>query len=206
MASDFLDKLAASVSRTTRGVSDSLRTMSDKSRINKDIAAIEHELRARYQEIGEKYYSANADNPDSEYAEVFASVRELMDALDVRRRDLDALVGSFSCASCGKQLTKGAKFCPYCGVGVPEPAAEEANPSGVCKNCGAAHRSLQMPCSVQPAETVFRMRSSTRSRSHPQNRSSARTAVRRLPRTRCSARSAAPRHPASTEGMPADDR
>ena len=120
MASDFLDKLAASVSRTTRGVSDSLRTMSDKSRINKDIAAIEHELRARYQEIGEKYYSANADNPDSEYAEVFASVRELMDALDVRRRDLDALVGSFSCASCGKQLTKGAKFCPYCGVGVPD--------------------------------------------------------------------------------------
>ena len=138
MASDFLDKLAASVSRTTRGVSDSLRTMSDKSRINKDIAAIEHELRSRYQEIGEKYYGANADNPDPEYAEMFAGVRELMDALDVRRRDLDALVGTFTCGSCGRQLTKGAKFCPYCGVGVPEPETAEADPSGVCKNCGAA--------------------------------------------------------------------
>ncbi|MBR5405215.1 MAG: zinc ribbon domain-containing protein [Oscillospiraceae bacterium] len=139
MAIDFLDKLAASVSRTARGASDSLRTMTDKNRINKDIAAIEHELRARYQEIGEKYYTANAENPDPEYAELFASIRELMDALDVRRRDLDTLIGTVTCGGCGKQLMKDARFCPYCGAPVPEqPAPEAGEASGVCKNCGAA--------------------------------------------------------------------
>lgn len=138
MAIEFFDRLTASVSKTAKQVSDNAKSLADKNRVRKDIAAMENELRNRFRDIGEKYFTESKENPDPEYADMFAAINELQANLSAKQHELETLDGTMTCTECGRPILLGSKFCPNCGATAPVPAAPpvSAPVQPICPFCG----------------------------------------------------------------------
>ena len=126
----FFDQLSASISKTAKEGVESAKTLVDKNRVRRDIGAIESEMRSRFAEIGEKLYAMTAENPDPDFAELFAAVADLKTALADKKAEAMQLEGKYACEKCGTVNPKDARFCQSCGAPAPEPPAAEAAPAG----------------------------------------------------------------------------
>lgn len=118
-----------------------------------DAEAKESEL---YAALGKKLFCAGGDA--SQCAGEMAAVRALKESASLAEALLAEMEASkIVCASCGKLLRSGARFCSACGVPVtatkpaaePEKAAEAEKaevPAPVCPACGKTLRAGALFC------------------------------------------------------------
>ncbi len=89
-----------------------------------------------YTEIGRQYYAAHKNDAESEFAELFDSVKKSEKAMSDHKAEVLLANGLMLCPRCGEQIYYKSIFCNFCGIRVveekpvkpvrEEPAVEES--------------------------------------------------------------------------------
>ena len=134
----LFDKIVDTVSQTAREASDGIKSMADKNRLQKELSGLQNELNNRYRDIGIRFFEATKENPYEEYAEMFAAIINLQNAINAKKEEINALEGTVTCPNCGATISKDVKFCSNCGATAPVSPAPAVEPvQNGCSNCGA---------------------------------------------------------------------
>lgn len=129
----FFENLGAALSSTGRDVAKKARDSLETSRLNGLIAQEEARVQTLYARIGRQYYERRQGEPEEGYAETFAQLKQVFDAIEGLRVQLRQLRGFTKCPACGADIPVGSAFCPGCGAAAPKPASV---PAAVCARCG----------------------------------------------------------------------
>ncbi len=92
---DFLNKLGTKAGETFQTIKDSDATKKAKSYagipgLSLQVGKQEGIVKKAYEEIGKAYYKANKNNPDCEYADQMAIVKEALDKIAELKAEIEA--------------------------------------------------------------------------------------------------------------------
>jgi rubrerythrin len=105
-----------SAEKIAKGAFDGSKKIAEKAKIKHTISQEESKLNATYIEIGKKYEEIYGSKEESEFSQLLADVAAAKAQIAAARAELAAIDSVSICASCGKNVQEGQRFCPYCGA------------------------------------------------------------------------------------------
>lgn len=92
---DFLNKLGTKAGETFQTIKDSDATKKAKNYagipgLSLQVGKQEGVIKKAYEEIGRAYYRANRNNPDCDYAEQMATIKEAFDKIAELKAEIEA--------------------------------------------------------------------------------------------------------------------
>lgn len=128
----LFDKMKDSISVAGQGVSQKAKTATESVRIGNLIKTNDRMIEKLTYQVGVQCVERHVEEPDSEYAELFAEIRRLREENQRYRMELQQLTTTNACPKCGFNNNASAKFCISCGA----PLASVPTGGKKCANCG----------------------------------------------------------------------
>lgn len=131
---DFLNKVSAKAGETFQNIKDSEVTKKAKNYagipgLQLQISKCESQNRKAYEEIGKAYYDAHEHEEQTEYDELFESIRENKKKIGQLKAEIEEKKKGSEPAADAKDGYSVGKECPICGRTVPDESA-------FCNICG----------------------------------------------------------------------
>ena len=123
---DFFNKLAETITDTSKVVAQKAKDVAEVSRINSQISAEESRINAAYLSIGKRFYEENAGEVMEAYIQDFSVINESKAKIQNLKERLKQLKGVCKCHQCGAEVPANSAFCSFCGAKliVAEPKEE----------------------------------------------------------------------------------
>lgn len=119
----FFDEFKQKVNKAAQSVSNKTKDNMEISRITSASKNIDGEIESLLMQIGCAYVESNG--ADSENLSALAArVGELRERQAELERQKQQIKNRNLCPGCGLAFPKGARYCPNCGVKLPEPEPE----------------------------------------------------------------------------------
>ena len=117
------------------------KDLSEITKLNMAVSESETKINEIYSEIGYKVYCAYRENPLEEVKEEIGQIRELEEAMEACKLQIQAINAMNSCPRCGAKTEPEKKFCSSCGMKLQseeqETVEEEQERPAFCSECGA---------------------------------------------------------------------
>ena len=131
---DFLNKVSAKAGETFQNMKDSEVTKKAKNYagipgLQIQIGKCESQIKKAYEEIGKAYYDAHEDEVQTEYAEMFETIKENKKKIGQLKADIEDKKKGGEAAADAKDGYSVEKVCPICGRTVSDDSA-------FCNICG----------------------------------------------------------------------
>lgn len=135
MAFSFND-LGAKLTKAGQSVVQKANETGDTVKLNMRTSELNKANQALYAQLGEAYYAAHKDEPETALSAICAEITKNMDELAQIQTEILRIRQVKACPQCGAENPLAAKFCASCSAPLPEPAPPK--PTGpVCPSCGA---------------------------------------------------------------------
>lgn len=123
---DFFNKLAETITDTSKVVAQKAKDVAEISRITGQISAEESRINAAYLSIGKRFYEENAGEVMEAYIQDFSVINESKAKIQSLKEQLKQLKGVSKCPQCGAEVPANSAFCSFCGAKlmVEEPKEE----------------------------------------------------------------------------------
>lgn len=121
----LFDKLTDIFNSTGKEIGKKAKDVISTVKLEGEITGQETKIRDAFLKIGEQYFEAFKDDPDSPYAKIIAEVTEAKAKIADLRNQINDLKGLVKCPVCGEAVSADQAFCPKCGAKLPEKAVEE---------------------------------------------------------------------------------
>lgn len=121
---DWRSKLAKAV----RTVKDSTGEMYTTAKINIDLGKEQEHLNKLYYEIGKKVHEIYqyGGSLGKFFDEKYLEIKEVEERIEELQKKIEEIKKVRVCTECGKEIEKGAKFCPKCGASMSNIPEKEA--------------------------------------------------------------------------------
>lgn len=117
------------------------KDLSEITKLNMAVSESETKINEIYSEIGYKVYCAYRENPLEEVKEEIGQIRELEEAMEACKLQIQAINAMNSCSRCGAKIKPEMMFCSSCGMKLQseeqETVEEEQERPAFCSECGA---------------------------------------------------------------------
>ena len=117
------------------------KDLSEITKLNMAVSESETKINEIYSEIGYKVYCAYRENPLEEVKEEIGQIRELEEAMEACKLQIQAINAMNSCPRCGAKIKPEMMFCSSCGMKLQseeqETVEEEQERPAFCSECGA---------------------------------------------------------------------
>lgn len=147
----LFDKFSDQLSGVGKNISNSTQQFVNEQKIQAGIRDKKATINEALLNLGKAYYTAHADDKDSEFAGTIEAIKSEYRAIDDLRKQLSDLHGKIVCPKCGAEIDKDATFCPKCGANIAEAAKKEA-PAPEAKEASAEEAKAEEPKAEEPAE------------------------------------------------------
>lgn len=132
----FFDEVGRKLTHAGQSTVQKAKDMTDIAKINSAISEEEKKISNLHYQIGVKYVQLHASEPEAEFAEMVAAIRESEKAIAGYRQQIQDIRGVVTCEKCGAEIAKNSAFCSSCGAPAQKPVMAE-NPDMVrCSGCG----------------------------------------------------------------------
>ncbi len=131
----FFDKVGAHLTNAGRTVSQNVKNASDSSSLNREINSHQKNIQQKYAEIGQLFFEKYGNNPENEFAEQTASIKNSMDEIVRLQAEIEEV------------KARKAELVPI-PEDTPKPATSTAPATMVCTKCGNTYTAPQEYCSV----------------------------------------------------------
>lgn len=123
---DFLNKLAETITDTSKVVAQKAKDVAEVSKIHNQISVEENRINAAYLSIGKRFYEENAGEVMEAYINDFSVINESKAKIEQLKEQLIQIKGVYKCPTCSAEVPSTAAFCSVCGAKliVPEPKEE----------------------------------------------------------------------------------
>lgn len=123
---DFFNKLAETITDTSKVVAQKAKDVAEISKITGQISAEESRINAAYLSIGKRFYEENAGEVMEAYIQDFSVINESKAKIRSLKEQLKQLKGVSKCPQCGAEVSANSAFCNFCGAKliVEEPKEE----------------------------------------------------------------------------------
>ncbi|MBQ5960519.1 MAG: zinc-ribbon domain-containing protein [Firmicutes bacterium] len=121
----LFDKITDIFNSTSKELGKKAKDVISTVKLENEITGQESKIRESFLKIGEQYFEAFKDDPDSPYAKIIAEVAEAKAKIADLRNQINDLKGLVKCPVCGEAVSADQAFCPKCGAKLPEKAVEE---------------------------------------------------------------------------------
>lgn len=120
---DWRSKLAKAV----KTVKDSTGELYNTTKVNVDLGKEQENLRKLYYDIGKKVHEIYqyGGSLGKFFDEKYLEIKEVEERIEELQKKMEELKKVRICTECGKEVDKGAKFCPKCGTSMKEISKEE---------------------------------------------------------------------------------
>ncbi|NLK20629.1 MAG: zinc ribbon domain-containing protein [Epulopiscium sp.] len=121
---DWRNKLAQALKTVKDGTGELYQT----TKVNVDLGKEQEVLKKIYYEIGKKVHEIYqyGGSLGKFFDEKYTEIKEVEEKIEELQKKMEELRKSRICIECGKEVEKGAKFCPKCGAPMNDSAKEEA--------------------------------------------------------------------------------
>ena len=92
------------------------KDLSEITKLNMAVSESETKINEIYSEIGYKVYCAYRENPLEEVKEEIGQIRELEEAMEACKLQIQAINAMNSCPRCGAKIKPEMMFCSSCGM------------------------------------------------------------------------------------------
>lgn len=123
----IFDKFSDQLSGVGKNISNSTQQFVNEQKIQASIRDKKNTINEALLNLGKAYYTAHADDTDSEFAGTIAAIKSEYKAIDDLKAQLSDVRGKTICPKCGAEIDKDVAFCPKCGAKIakePEETAE----------------------------------------------------------------------------------
>ena len=110
------------------------KDLSEITKLNMAVSESETKINEIYSEIGYKVYCAYRENPLEEVKEEIGQIRELEEAMEACKLQIQAINAMNSCPRYGAKIKPEMMFCSSCGMKLQ---SEEQERPAFCSECGA---------------------------------------------------------------------
>ncbi len=131
----FFDKLGAQLTNASRTVSQNVKNASDSSSLNRKINSHQKNIQQKYAEIGQLFFEKYGNNPENEFAEQTASIKNSMEEIVSLQAEIEEV------------KARKAELVPI-PEDTPKPTTSTAPATMVCTKCGNTYTAPQEYCSV----------------------------------------------------------
>ncbi len=121
----LFDKLTDIFNSTSKELGKKAQNVISTVKLENEITGEENKIHDAFLQIGEQYFEAFKDDPDSPYAKIIAGINEAKAKIDDLRNQINDLKGLVKCPVCGEAVNADTAFCPKCGAKMPEKQVEE---------------------------------------------------------------------------------
>lgn len=121
----LFDKITDIFNSTSKEISKKAKDVISTVKLESEITGEETKIRDAFLQIGEQYFEAFKDDPDSPYAKIIAAITESKSKIEGLRGQINDLKGLVKCPACGEAVSADQAFCPKCGAKLPEKPVEE---------------------------------------------------------------------------------
>jgi methyl-accepting chemotaxis protein len=117
-----ISKLAKNISEGASNVANTVAKTSsemvEKSKLLSSIGSCKKEVRDLYGSLGEVVYSKSKEGliKDDEVSYLIDKIDRINEDINSLQSKLDELSSEKTCKTCGKELDKDVRFCPFCGA------------------------------------------------------------------------------------------
>lgn len=120
---DWRSKLAKAV----RTVKDSTGEIYNTAKINVDLGKEQDHLNKLYYEIGKKVHEIYqyGGSLGKFFDEKYLEIKEVEERIEELQKKMEEVKKVRVCTECGKEVEKGAKFCPKCGASMSNVPAKD---------------------------------------------------------------------------------
>ena len=140
----FFDRVKGTVEEAGKNISIVASDNIEIVKCSYAIKTCEGKIREIYTEIGERYYKSETDMTREEFSDLFEKIQYQQKEMADLKKKLQDLKGVEICKSCGEEISRGSKFCKWCGASI-EP--EKPETSGmVCPKCHAPLNGNEIFC------------------------------------------------------------
>lgn len=140
----FFDRVRGTVEEAGKNITTVASDNIEIVKCNSAIRACDAKIREIYTEIGERYYKSDEDVTKEEFSDLFKKIQNQENEKDGLKKKLQDLKGVEICSSCGREVSRGSKFCEWCGF--PVEAKKASNSRMVCPKCHAALNGNEIFC------------------------------------------------------------
>ena len=117
----IFDKFSDQLSDVGKNISSSTQQFVNEQKIQASIRDKKNTINEALLNLGKAYYTAHADDKDSEFAGTIAAIKSEYMAINDLKKQISDIRGKTICPKCGAEIDKDAAFCPKCGAKIAEP-------------------------------------------------------------------------------------
>ncbi|MCH3986755.1 MAG: zinc ribbon domain-containing protein [Lachnospiraceae bacterium] len=121
----LFNKFSDQISGVGKNISNSTQQFVNETKIQASIREKKNTINEALLNLGKAYYTAHADDKDSEFAGTIEAIRSEYKSIDELKRQLSDVRGKTICPKCGAEIDKDVAFCPKCGANLAEAAKAE---------------------------------------------------------------------------------
>lgn len=135
----FLDGVKGKISKAGYSTMQKAKDLSEITKLNMAVSESETKINELYGEIGYKVYCAYRENPLEEVKEEIGQIRELEEAMEACKIQIQAINVMNTCPRCGAKIKPEMMFCSSCGMKLQnDPPQEEETKErpAFCSECG----------------------------------------------------------------------
>lgn len=135
----FFENVKNTLTETSQELTQKAKDTTEVYRLSNANKTKEKEIEKLMYQIGVSYYSNYKEECTSKFSEFVQQVENLQMEIATNKEAIEKLSVEEVCASCGKKINPGSKFCIYCGATIVQDKTESVELSGeVCSNCGCS--------------------------------------------------------------------
>lgn len=121
----LFNKFSDQLSGVGKNISNSTQQFVNETKIQASIRDKKNTINEALLNLGKAYYTAHADDPDSEFSGTIEAIRSEYKSIDDLKKQLSGVRGKAICPKCGAEIDKDVAFCPKCGANLAEAAKAE---------------------------------------------------------------------------------
>lgn len=140
----FFDRVKGTVEEAGKNISTVASDNIEIVRCTSAIKTCEGKIKEIYTEIGERYYNSETDMTREEFSDLFEKIQYQQKEMQDLKKKLQDLKGVEICKVCGEEVSRGSKFCKWCGAPV-EPEGTAGSEIS-CPNCHAPLKGNESFC------------------------------------------------------------
>lgn len=140
----FFDRVKGTVEEAGKNISTAASDNIEIVKCNSAVKTCEAKIKELYTEIGERYYNAETDMSRADFADLFEQVQKQQSEIAGLKKKLQDLKGVEVCKICGQEISRGSRFCKWCGAAVEQ--EKPASSGKVCPNCHAPLNGNEIFC------------------------------------------------------------
>lgn len=125
----FWEDLGKKFGETAETVTNKAGEVVEIQKIKNQIRALERGNESDYADLGRMVYEQfkEGGSMSVEAAGLCEAIQSREESIGEYERQIIDVRGDFACSNCGKTVTKGMSYCPYCGEKTPEDLSEKVS-------------------------------------------------------------------------------